>query len=432
MARNITTSGKLLYTLLVLLSPFFYLFMYRFYFLLFTISTLSICRSEPALVLSQASLGERIRAQNPDLKAARWKIQEAIGQMNQAGRLARPRLEVQGASAADLRDRNFNVGLTASFPVTNRLRWEKAVGKAEVEAAEMEVRTVEAQLVAAAREQFIKALALKSRRQLIIAQQNQANTFAEQMQKSVERAEASLLDAGQAQLETASFLIEQKQIDAEEIAILTELKKLLGMNPQDAIVVGGELPPVIKASEGNISQRADYQLAVREVRAATQEFGLAQMNRYDDVEAGVFVSGERREDMPGGFRSDFLLGFKLSIPLPFWNDNSGNIQSAEAKVQRRKQEARAISAQASHLANGASAEMEQWKKLLTQISSELLPLAEQQTKLSQDAYQQGQGEIQAIFRAQAQKRKLSLNQLDALREYHLARVRYESATAAKP
>jgi cobalt-zinc-cadmium efflux system outer membrane protein len=406
--------------------------MNRLYCVLFLHFTLTICHAEPALVLSQASISERISSQNPDLKAARWKIQEALGQMNQAGRLARPRLEVQGASAANLRDRNFSVGLAASFPVTNRLLWEKSLGKATLEAAEMEVKTVEAQLVATAREQFIKALALKSRRQLIIAQQKEANDFAEQMQKSAERAEASLLDAGQAQLETASFLIEQKQIDAEEISILTELKKLLGMNPQDAIVVGGELPPVMKASVGNISQRVDYQLAVREVRAASQEFGLAQMNRYDDIEAGVFVSGERREDMPGGFRSDFLLGFKLSIPLPFWNDNSGNIQSAEAKLQRRKQEALAISAQASHLANGANAEMEQWEKLLFQISNTLLPLAEQQTKLCKDAYLQGQGDIQAIFRSQSLKRKLSLNQLDALREYHLARVRYESATAAKP
>ena len=258
--------------------------MNRLYCVFFLLFSLTICHAEPALVLSQASISERISSQNPYLKAARWKIQEAVGQMNQAGKLARPRLEVQGASAANLRDRNFSVGLAASFPVTNRLLWEKSLGKATLEAAEMEVKTVEAQLVATAREQFIKALALKSRRQLIIAQQNEANDFAEQMQKSAERAEASLLDAGQAQLETASFLIEQKQIDAEEISILTELKKLLGMNPQDAIVVGGELPPVMKASVGNISQRVDYQLAVREVRAASQEFGLAQMNRYDDIE----------------------------------------------------------------------------------------------------------------------------------------------------
>jgi outer membrane protein, heavy metal efflux system len=406
--------------------------MYRLYWLFFISFTLTICRSEPALVLSQASLGERIHAQNPDLIAARWKIQEAIGQMNQAGRRTRPRWEIEGATGANLRERNLTMGLTANFPVTNRLQWEKAVGKAEVEAAEMEVRTVEAQLIATAREQFIKALALKSRRQLIIAQQNQARTFAEQMQKSAERAEASPLDAGQAQLETASFLIEQKQIDVEEIAILTELKRLLGMNYQDTIVVGGELPTVMKAAEGNVSQRADYQLAVREINTASQEFGLAQTKRYDDLAAGLYVSGERREDAPDGYRSDLMLGFKLSIPLPFWNDNSGNMQAAEAKVQRRKQEARAVIAQANHLATGASAEMEQWKKLLLQISSELLPLAEQQTKLCQDAYQQGQGDIQAIFRAQAQKRKLSLNQLDALREYHLARVRYESATAAKP
>ncbi|RYD23864.1 MAG: hypothetical protein EOP87_26335, partial [Verrucomicrobiaceae bacterium] len=49
--------------------------------------TASAVRAEPGVVVSLASVGDRVRAQNPDLAAARLRIREALGRMNQSGRL---------------------------------------------------------------------------------------------------------------------------------------------------------------------------------------------------------------------------------------------------------------------------------------------------------------------------------------------------------
>lgn len=66
-------------------------------------------------------------------------------------------------------------------------------------------------------------------------------------------------------------------------------------------------------------------------------------------------------------------------------------------------------------------------KLDTQISDELLPLAEEQLKLAREAHTQGQGDLATIFRARMQKRQLLLARVDARSSYHLARIRREAA-----
>ena len=54
-------------------------------------------------------------------------------------------------------------------------------------------------------------------------------------------------------------------------------------------------------------------------------------------------------------------------------------------------------------------------------------LTEEQVAAAEETIKQGQGEIQTVFRNREKLLQLSAARLDALREYHLARVRYEAA-----
>jgi cobalt-zinc-cadmium efflux system outer membrane protein len=404
--------------------------MHRSLFFLF----LSTCflAAEPALVLSESSLATRIHAQNPDLRAARWKIEEALGRLQQAGRPGRPRLDVEWEQDGHIRERELRVGVSRSFPVTQRLALEKSIGKAEVDAAEKEVRRVEQSLVQQARLAFFQALALKSRRSLLEKQQHEATEFAEKMSAQQQRAEASPLDAAQAKLDAARLLIDQRQLDAAEQVAFGELKELLGMRANEAIVVSGELPAIQQPAQGNIKQRADYQSSMSKVDAAQAEWQHAVVDRYDDLEAGVFLSHSRAEDAPNGYDRDVTFGFQLSIPLPFGNNNSGRIRETKAKIERRQQEVRALVAEAQNQAATATAEMQQWKLLDQQLEKDLMPLAREQLSLAEKSYQAGQGDLPSIIRARAQWRELALSQIDARREYHLARIRYEASVAAQP
>jgi cobalt-zinc-cadmium efflux system outer membrane protein len=384
--------------------------------------------AESALVVTLSSVGDRVRSQNPDLAAARLRIQEALGRMNQSGRLSNPDLETALEHDPRFRERKFEIGFSQRFPLTNRLRLEKEVTLAEYKASEAEVREVERRLIAQAREGVVNVLAIRERRALLNQQADLSKKFSDFLSETAARGEGSPLDAGQAKLETAGLALEMRQLDASEAAAAGALKPLLGMREGQALHVSGTLPaPALPAAGVTHANRPDYQVAALEAMAADANVSLQQAKKYDDVEAGLFAAVERTEDAPEGYDREALIGLRFKIPLPLWNKNEGAIQEAQAKQERKDREANAL-ARTIHLeAEGARGEMKEWARLLDELSRTLIPLAEEQAAAAEDAFRKGQGEIQTVFRSREKRLQLSAARLDALLQFNLARVRHEAA-----
>jgi len=382
----------------------------------------------PAVVVSLTSVGNRIHAQNPDLAAARLRIREAGGRMNQSGRLANPELETGLENNPRFREGKFEVGISQRFPVTDRLRLEKDVSLTELKAAEAEVREVERQLTGRACEAVVKILATRQRRELLREQSGVSNEFAEFLSAIAAKGEGSPLDAGQAKLEAASLAMEMRQLDAAEAALAGELKPLLGLRPGEDLSVGGNLPEAtLPGTAADPSRRPDFQAAKLDVLAAKQGVALEQAKRYDDVEGGLFAGVERAEDAPDGYENQAIIGLRFKVALPFWNKNEGAIQEAEAKQQRKEMEAIALSRAIRLEAEAAATEMREWAKMIAEINETLLPLAKEQAALAETTFRSGQGEIQSVLSSREKRLQLAAARLDALREFHLARVRHQTA-----
>jgi cobalt-zinc-cadmium efflux system outer membrane protein len=401
---------------------------HRLLALLAIVSTALPLSAEPGVVVSLASIGDRVRAQNPDLAAARLRIREALGRMNQSGRLANPELEAGFMHDPRMRERSFEIGFTQRFPVTGRLGLEKKVTLTEYQASEAEVREVERRIIAEARGAVVKVLSIRQRRGLLGEQAGLAGEFAGVLAAAAEKGEGSALDAGQAKLEAAGLAVEMRQLDAAETAVVGTLKPLLGIRPGDPLHVGGTLPePALPGTAVDPARRPDFQAAVLGARAAGEGVALEQARRYDDIEAGLFAAAERTEDAPEGYDKEALVGLRFKIPLPLWNKNEGAIEEAQARKERKELEAVALGRSIRLEAEAARAEMAEWAKLLGELGENLMPLADQQSAAAEDAFRKGQGELQAVFRSREKRLELSSARLDALREFHLARVRYEAA-----
>jgi cobalt-zinc-cadmium efflux system outer membrane protein len=396
---------------------------------LFALSSLvSHLEAAPAQLITLNSVADRIRAQNPDLAAARLRIDEALGRMNQSGRLANPEFETSLESGARFRERRFEIGFSQRFPVTDKLPLEKAVSAIEVQAARAEVQEVERLLIADARQAIVKVLAIRQRRDLLKSQSTLSAEFAKLLSEAAGRGEGSPLDAGQAKLEAASLAVEMRQLDASEAAAIGEMKPLLGMSPATPVFVEGTLPaPTIPTGQVNLYLRPDYQAAVLAASAAKQGVALEHAKRYDDVEAGIFAASDRSEDAPNGYDREGIVGIRFRIPLPLWNRNEGNIQAAQAIQERKEKETVALGRTIRLEVEAARAEMLEWLKLSNELNDVLVPLAEEQAGAAEKAFSAGQGELQAVFRSREKLLQLAGARLDAVREFHLARVRYEAA-----
>lgn len=384
--------------------------------------------AQTSVVVTLSSVGDRIRSQNPDLAAARLRIREAVGRLNQSGRLANPDLEIGFERNPRFREGKFEVGFSQRFPVTDRLRLEKGLSATELQSAEAEVREVERQLTASARAAVVKVLANRQRRGLLTEQVVLSKQFADFLSEITARGEGSVIDAGQAKLEATSLAMEIRQLDAAEAALFGELKPLLGMRPGESLSVGGALPePALPAAATDPSRRPDFQVAKLDAQAAAQGVALEQARRYDDVEGGLFAAAERTEDAPEGYENEAIIGLRFKVALPFWNKNEGAIEEAEAKKERKEMEAVALGRNIRLEAEATRAEMVEWANVIHEINSTLMPLAEEQSSLAETTYREGQGEIQSVLRSREKRLQLAAARLDALCEFHLARVRHEAA-----
>ena len=384
--------------------------------------------AQPAVVVTLNSVAGRVRAQNPELLAAGFRIREAAGRVKQSGLLANPEIETSFEHNAKSREGKLEVGFSQRFPVTDRLRMEKEISQSEVDAARAEVRDAGRKLAGQARRLIVQVLANRQRRELLNVQAGVSNEFAAFLSGVAEKGEGSRLDAGQAKLEAASLAMELRQLEAGEIALIGELKPLLGMRPAETLSVGGSLPdPVIPSAAADPAARPDYQVAEIQARAAATGVALERARRHEDIEAGIFASAERSEDAPEGYRNDAIIGLRLKLPLPLWNKNEGAIEETEARKNRMEAEMRALGRGIRLEAEAARTEMVGWQRMIDEIDSTLLPLAEEQGKLAEEIYRKGQGEIQTVLRSREKRLQLGAARIDALREFHLARIRHDNA-----
>lgn len=388
----------------------------------------STLHARPAVVVTLTTIGDRVRAQNPSLAAARLRIREAEGRALASGRLANPELETEIEHNTHFDEGRIEIGITQKFPITDRLAIERDVSQTEIAAAKAEVDDVARRLAANASAALIDVLALREQRQLLDEQAGLTRELADTIRDAADRGEGSVLDAGQARVEALQVAAEARQLDAREAAALGTLKPLLGMRLDEPLVVSGTLPAAgLPGKRADPNRRPDYRAAKLETERAGRRIDLEHAKSRQDIEGGIFAAVERTVDEPVGAETEGIIGLRFRFPLPLRTRNEAGIAEAEAARERRRLETMALGREIELEVSSTRDEMREWKNLVDEITNELLPLAEEQASLTETAWHQGQSDIQTVLRAREQRLKLAAARLDALKNFHLARVRHQAA-----
>ncbi|MBL9132786.1 MAG: TolC family protein [Verrucomicrobiaceae bacterium] len=386
--------------------------------------------SASATDLRLDQIASRVRSHHPMLKAARLSIEEARGRQLASGRLANPTLETSFQNESRVSPRTMLFGIDQSFPITKRLTLEKQLSSQLVTAAEFEVRDVERRLIAEARGLAVQIIALDQQRTLRQQQRDLAQKLSDFVKGRASKGELSPLDAAQAQVDAQRLILESKKLETQRTSLIGTLKPMLGIAPTDPFGLRGALPALVMPGSVPWQRRADFQLAQTKITAAQTDADLARSKRMQDVSAGFFASREN-QGQPDGRREDTgFVGFRFSIPLPFWNRNQGEIAEKQAAAERQRLEAEALGKQIAGEADTARREMQANADLAHETRKKLLPLVIEQTQRLEKAYEAGQTDLLSVLRARDQRLQLESAALDAERDFHLARIRYEAATGA--
>ncbi|MBL9152751.1 MAG: TolC family protein [Verrucomicrobiales bacterium] len=391
---------------------------------------LSLALSVPSargVTIDLDGIAPRVRSSHPHLKAARLAIDEARGRLLGSGRRANPTLSVEFQGESGLSPGASGIGIDQAFPLTNRLALEKHLSAQAVEAAELEVRDAERRLIAEAQALAVRLLAVKALRSLRQNQAGLAKELADFARDRSAKGELSPLEAAQALVDAQRAAVAGKTLEAEAVATTGQLKQALGVPADEELTLSGTLPERLLPAETDWKARPDLQAARLRTDAARTETDLARARKWDDLSAGLFAAREH-EDRPGGGtdRSGYV-GLRFSLPLPFWNRNEGEIAEKTARAERTQLETEALAADIAVEADAAREEMAAHADLAAEIESTLLPAVRQQLERLEAAYQRGETDLLSLLRAREQRLELESAALDATRDFHLARIRYEAA-----
>jgi cobalt-zinc-cadmium efflux system outer membrane protein len=384
-----------------------------------------------AAEITLATVPQQVVRANPDLRAARFMIEEARGRSLGAGRRMNPELEVTGRRMTEGREGGFSVGLMQKFPVTARLRLEKAVSAAQLAAAESEVADKQRMLTAEAEIMAVKVLAIRQQSSIAAGQAALADKMAEVAAAKVAAGEPAI-EAGQMRLEARRLRSSIRRMRAEIVAMTESLKPMLGLGAGSALEITGSLPAARAPSSGQPGDsRPDIQAALHRVHAAGQSVDLAKARKWEDVSAGLMVDRSRTMDEPMGLEKETMIGVRFSIPLPFWNKNQGEVAEMAAMRSRAGMEVEALRLKAQGEVSSARKEMERLLPFLTENTGQLLPMAKRQIELVREAYGNNKASLQDVLRARDQLLMVEMDTVDALRDFHLARVRWKAALGTR-
>lgn len=367
------------------------------------------------------------KAQNPDLRAARHLIAEAEGRARMTGRLSNPEIDTEVAGGQDFEGR-VAFGITQRFPLTNRLRLERQLSALEIEGAKLEVRERERQIGVAARTAYFDLVAARESSALARRQTTVAKEFAKTLSDGAVEGFSSSLDSEQASLDAETLGTAEQPFRAEEVRASVRLAELFGMPPETKFVAKETLAlPAGIPAKRPMGSRPDLQLAELAVQAGVVDVSLARAMRWDDIGVGLFVEGDRLRDEPEGIEPEAMLGMRMTIPLPIWQNGSGRV--AEKKAAQERQNARLEALRLTVRADIAASHqiMTIRHEAAARFQAKLLGTAQQQVSNAEAAYTRGEVDIQTVFRARDRLVQVETASLEARKNYFLAHSEWLAA-----
>src|SRR4030066_936465 len=382
--------------------------------------------------------------ENRDLRAARIQVEEARGRLTQAGVFPNPALEsdfIFDSIFANEGERAFSAGISQPLPLSGRIGAQKRVARVDIKRTFADLADLERGLVRDVHRVFTELLAINEQIKLQETLINLNNELVGAIKAGIKEGLASEKDLNAVAIALQQARQEKEVLTAQRKSKILELNKLLGKPSTFSFSPGGKLEyeAARDLNEYNIekalSQRPDLRFAELNIELARADSGLAKALRFEDITAGVFYENDRgvfdiaQDEI---IDADNLIGFKLTIPLPFFDRKQGLIAETRAREGRAKESVEALKLEIGQEVNDALNRVTTLSALLETYQSGILKTAEDNVKLVEGGYKQGLVGIAEVIQSRQQFATLKSSYINTVRDYQLALNDLQIATGTYP
>ncbi len=369
-------------------------------------------------------VGEAL-TQSPEVAAARAEVTGAEGALSADARWLRENPELEAEYATDAfthadGERRLSVAFSQTLEVAGQRGLRVKQARARLEAAQARRRAVELSVARAVADAAAELERLEARARLAEEVLAAARALEEAAARRFEAGDVPELERNAAALERARAEARAALARAEAATARATLNRTLGRPPSATLVL--TLEPVTVPA-GAPGERPEVTVARAEVEAARAEVDLLRRERFPDPTISLGYERETRpEEHASGpdLHSASLLMARLSLPLPLWDRNQGEIAAARARSSARQAEhqAREREVQAERV---SAREAYEASRAAREALSAALPGVERNLSLVQRAYELGELGLDALLLARDRAFGARAEAVDAAAAFACAR-----------
>lgn len=380
-----------------------------------------------------------------DLLAARQRLAIAEGRLLQAGLRPNPTLDSEYGSPRFLggeAEQDFSVGVSQVFETGGKRRKRTEVARLELAQVRAEVRGLERQFAADIRASFARSITfarqLDTLERLITANEELVRVTGARLKEG----DVAPFDLSLVRLETdrlrAQVITTRANLEGELIG----LRALVGFEPAEPLRITplAERPPRLDLSIGDLTdialrERADLQAARLAEEAGAARIRLARSLSTPNVAASVrFSRSTGITDLPEvlganlvGRDTDNELTFGVSIELPVFNRNQGEIASATGEREQVVRQREFLEAGIRRDTALAYRRYRAAAESLVLYATQIVPRAEENVRTIRAAYNLGEFSVFDIVNEQRRLIESETGYNDALGNYYSALAELERA-----
>lgn len=341
-------------------------------------------------------------AQNPRLAQAAFAIDNARGRAWQAGLYPNPTVSV---NLDELGDRTGPGGVNTIPLVTQEIitagkrRLDRSAGFKEVDQATLTLAARRYTLLGNIRQTYFEVVALQRRVEILAELVKLSEKSVEQTQTLFKAEQVAELDLVQLEVERERLRAEEEATRRELPAAYHRLAAVVGVPRQYIASVAGTLEGALPPYELERAQQFVLEMhpEILSARAGVEQAQLllrrAEVEPIPNVTVGA---GYVRQNQN---RSDDWT-FNVSVPVPVWNRNQGNIAAARARVGQAIQEVGLAENDLADRLAVAFRDFAAARRRAENYRTFVLPRAQQAYDLSARAYKGGLFEYLRVLEAQ--------------------------------
>lgn len=366
------------------------------------------------------ALSELALSVNPMIGEAWAQARSARGAAIQAGLYPNPTFNVSSPQLAGS-DSQWNSFLTQEIVTKGKLRVSRAAALRGAQQADLQYQRRRFDVLTSVRTQFYTALIAQERVEVLRNLLTIANASRESAEKLERVGEGTRTDTLLLQVEQGRSRVALENGETLLRASLQQLAATVGMHDLAISAVTADVTVPLPDYEyealrqGVVTQNALAQVAQLEISRSRILLQRAIVEPFPNV---IAMGGYQRQIGEVPVLNQGL--FQVTVPVPLWNRNQGNIAAARANVTAAAQQYGRVQNELALRAAQALADYRTSVQRVERYEKEILPEARELLRIAQQGYAAGQFDFLRLLAAQRTLLETNLTYVNAQESRWLA------------